>query len=351
MVDSRARLGLSRQLGWQADQCRVLGSPLYARLLSRAAKDAEVGGIVWEILRARHRDPYSSALGLRFMGAIHRIVLDGRADLLAAHYPSAGGDPAVKNLWRDFSTTLVDHQDELRVTVRNPVQTNEVGRAAALLGGFLHIFERSQRPLRLLELGASAGLNLRWDHFRYVASPRWAWGSPRSPVRFEGVFIGDLPYRGACQVVERLGCDPTPIDPTTRKGELRLKSYIWADQLDRLDRLKAAISIARRVPATVDAAGAADWLDTRLDRLRQGATTVVFHTIVWQYLERASRDRVTRAIEMAGRKARRDRPLAWLRLEPAGEMAELRLTFWPGGDETLLVKSGYHGRPVMWLAK
>lgn len=347
---TRARLRISRQLAWQANQCRVLGSPLYARLLTRAARDAEAGGIVWEILRARQPDPFSSALSLRFMGAIHRIVLDGRAEPLAAHYPSVGGDPAVKRLWKDFWTTLVDHQDELRVTVRNPVQTNEVARAAALVGGFLHIFQRSQHPLRLLELGASAGLNLRWDHFRYVASPRRAWGPPRSSVRLEGVFIGDLPFRGACEVVERLGCDTAPIDPTTREGQLRLKSFIWADQLDRLDRLKAAISISRRVPATVDAADAADWLDTLLVRLRPATTTVVFHTIVWQYLGRRSQDRIKRVIETAGRKARRDRPLAWLRLEPAGEMAELRLTIWPGGDETLLAKSGYHGRPVTWLA-
>jgi hypothetical protein len=165
------------------------------------------------------------------------------------------------------------------------------------------------------------------------------------------VFIGDVPLSGACKVVERLGCDSTPIDPTTREGELRLKSYIWADQLDRLDRLNAAISISRRIPATVDAADAAEWLDTRLDRLRRAATTVVFHTIVWQYLGRASQARIARAIETAARKARRDRPLAWLRLEPAGEMAELRVTIWPGVDETLLAKSGYHGRPVIWLAK
>jgi hypothetical protein len=152
--------------------------------------------------------------------------------------------------------------------VRNPVQTNEVARAAALVGGFLYVVERSQLPLRLLELGASAGLNLRWDHFRYVANHRRAWGPPRSSVRFEGVFKGDVPLRGACEVVERSGCDPYPIDPTTRDGELRLKSFVWSDQLDRLERLNAAIAISRRVPATVDAADAADWLDTRLEGVR-----------------------------------------------------------------------------------
>src|SRR5512132_431970 len=99
---TRARLRISRQLAWQANQGRVLGSPLYARLLTRAARDAEAGGIVWEILRARQPDPFSSALSLRFMGAIHRIVLDGRAEPLAAHYPSVGGDPAVKRLWKEL---------------------------------------------------------------------------------------------------------------------------------------------------------------------------------------------------------------------------------------------------------
>jgi hypothetical protein len=350
MSNSGARNRISRQLAWQATQCRALGSPLYARLLSRAGSDAEAGGIVWEILRARYRDPFSSALGLRFMAAIHRIVLDGRAEALAAHYPSVGGDPATKRLWRDFSRTVDDHRDELRVTVRNPVQTNEVARAAALVGGFLHVVERSQLPLRLLELGASAGLNLRWDHFRYVADHRRAWGPPRSSVRFEGVFKGDVPLRGACEVVERSGCDPYPIDPTTRDGELRLKSFVWGDQLDRLERLNAAIAISRRVPATVDASDAADWLDTRLEHVRGAVSTVVFHTIVWQYLGRGRQERVRKAIEGAGRKARVNRPLAWLRLEPGEEMAELRLTMWPGGNETLLAKSGYHGRPVTWLA-
>jgi hypothetical protein len=236
------------------------------------------------------------------------------------------------------------------VSVRDPVQTNEVGRAAALVGGFLHIAQEHEQPFRLMELGASAGLNLRWDRFRYVAGPRRAWGPPRSSVRFEDVFSGDVPLRGVCEVIERSGCDPAPIDPTTREGELRLTSYVWADQLERLERLRAAIAISRRVPALVEAADAADWLEQRLDRLPRNVTTVVFHTIVWQYLRERSRERILKALEMAGASARRDRPLAWLRLEPGEEMAELFLTMWPGGVEKRLALSGYHGKPVIWLA-
>jgi hypothetical protein len=36
-----------------------------------------------------------------------------------------------------------------------------------LIGGFLRVAAMTRRPLRLLEVGSSAGLNLRWDHYRY----------------------------------------------------------------------------------------------------------------------------------------------------------------------------------------
>src|SRR5438034_5449361 len=111
-------------------------------------------------------DARASALALRFMGAVHRLVLEGRAPALARHYPSAGGEAGLEGAWAAFRDTLEQHRDTLRALVTSPVQTNEVGRSAALLGGFLLVARETGLPLRLLELGASAGLNLRWDHYR-----------------------------------------------------------------------------------------------------------------------------------------------------------------------------------------
>ena len=53
-------------------------------------------------------------------------------------------------------------------------------------------------------------------------------------------------------------------------------------------------------------------------------------------------------IHAAGERATGAAPLAWLRMEPAGERAELRLTTWPGGEERVLGTAGYHGHPVWW---
>src|SRR5690606_1800740 len=136
------------------------------------------------------------------------------------------------------------------------VQTNEVGRSAALAGGFAEVQARTGLPLRVLELGASAGLNLRFDRYAYDTGHVVA-GDPTSPVRFERVWEGSPPPLPArFEVAERRGCDRDPIDPTSDEGRLTLRSYVWADQLDRLARLDAALRVAQDVPVDIDRAEA-----------------------------------------------------------------------------------------------
>ena len=65
-------------------------SPLYALLLDAAAADVDAG-VALEILRAHAGEPRGSALALRLLSDVHRLVLAGRAPQLARHYPSAGG--------------------------------------------------------------------------------------------------------------------------------------------------------------------------------------------------------------------------------------------------------------------
>ena len=76
--------------------------------------------------------------------------------------------------------------------------------------------------------------------------------------------------------------------------------------------------------------------------------TVVFHSIVLQYLPVDSRHRMRDALHAAGARATDAAPLAWLRMEPAGESADLRLTWWPGAAEEVLATAGYHGGTIRW---
>jgi hypothetical protein len=280
------------------------------------------------------------------MGAVHRLALEGRAPALAAHLPSTGGDGDHAAAWTALEGLLGTRRGELRAGLARPVQTNEVGRAAALLGGFLVVARDTGLPLRTLELGASAGLNLRWDAFRYEGDDV-AWGDPSSPVRLDVAppVAAAVP---AVTVAERAGCDPAPVDLGTEDGRLTLASYVWADQLERLARLDGAIALARRHPAAVERAAAVDWLAARLAAPSPGRATVVYHSIVMQYLSAAERGELNAILARAGARATAAAPLARLALEPAGHYAELRLTTWPGGRERLLAAAGYHGRPLRW---
>ena len=344
--------GRERVAGWlrfQAEWCGALGSPLYAHLLTEAVADVRRGGPVWSVLHDHADDPADSALALRFMGAVHRLVLEGRAPALAEHYPSAGGTTGAKGAWDDFIALVGAAGAELRDLVDRGVQTNEVGRAAALAPGFLTVGADTGLPLRILECGASAGLNLRWDHYLYEARGQ-TWGDRSSPVRLcDYNSEAPLPFDVATEVTERSGCDREPLDPTVPEDRLTLLSYVWPDQVARIRLLRAALEVAARVPAPVEKAGAPEWLDRKLAAPVEDVATVVFHSIFFQYLGPEDRVRFVSILEEAGSRAGERAPLAWLRMEPGGEVAEVRLTTWPEGTDRLIATAGYHGAAVRWL--
>lgn len=335
--------------------CGRAGSPLYAALLVAAADDLRHGGAAsatWSVLAPVTPAPEGSALPLRLMAAVHRLVLEGRAPALAAFYPSVGGGGDPERAWPAFRATLTAHAAVLPDLVRRPCQTNEVGRSAALLGGFLTVARTTGLPLRLLEVGASAGLNLRWDRFRYVHR-HGAWGPPDSPVVLDG--DSDLPAELLGQpvaVASRRGCDAQPVDPSTREGRLALAAAVWADQTVRFRRLEGALRIAAEVPARVDAAAVGEWLPARLAEPVPGTATVVYHSVVRQYVPDDQRRAMDAALADAAARASRDAPLAWLRMEPEhvirSEM-DVDLTLWPDGGSGRIARVGAHGDPVRWL--
>src|SRR5207244_12223324 len=106
-----------------------LGSPLYTTLLEQAAADVEAGGPAWAVLAGHEADARASALALRFLGAVHRLVLEGHAPALARHYPSPGGEAGLDGAWAAFRDTLEQHRGTLRVAVTSPRATNGRGRS------------------------------------------------------------------------------------------------------------------------------------------------------------------------------------------------------------------------------
>ncbi|HZD02533.1 MAG TPA: DUF2332 domain-containing protein [Actinomycetes bacterium] len=352
---------LSDLLHAEGAECARVGSLLYGELLARAADDLERGGVVAEVLLGCAERPRLGPVALRLMAAVHRLVLDGRAPALARYFPSVGGTSSPAHAWPAMRRTLEECRREVRALLERPLQTNEVGRSAALLGGLLVALDRAARlggrryPARLLEAGASAGLNLRVDRFAFDVGGALL-GDPASPVRLVEPWVGTpLDVSGAARllIVERRGCDLVPLDPTSPEDRLTLASYVFGDQLERLERLRAALAVTARVPAVVERAGAGPWLERVLAHPAEGHLTVVWHSATWQYLQHAERSRAEAALAASGARATEAAPLARLALERResrrnDHVFEVRLTMWPGGTEQTLADAEGHGPPIRW---
>jgi hypothetical protein len=243
----------------------------------------------------------------------------------------------------------------VRPLLDQPPQTNEVGRSAALLGGLLRSVARHRLPVRLFEIGASGGLNLYAGRFRYLDDAGRGWGDVESPVFLESAWQGSpLPVGEQVAVVERGGCDVSPVDVTSEDGRLTLMSYVWPDMTARSARLSGAIDLARREPVRIERAGAATYVEG-LD-LQEGHLTVLWHSVMWQYVPRDQQERVTARVAELGERATDRRPLVHLSAEPTRRTREDRHRFWvvaerwPGGVREYLGQMAPHGLPVTWEA-
>jgi hypothetical protein len=324
---------------------------MYGELFESVAGDVEAGGVFATILSGREDAPSRDAVPLRLLGGLHRLVLDGRAAQLRRFYPSTGGEWDAGSAWPEILDTAAGHVDALRAALDQPPQTNEVGRSAALIGGLLHINHEFGLPIRLFEIGSSAGLNLRGDHYR-DAFAGGQWGPADSPVTIDDAWRGALPPRRELPIVARHGYDIAPIDVGGADGQLTVLSYVWPDQGARLLRLRGAIEIARRVPAVLERRTAADAVAGLT--LADGALTVLWHSITWQYLSADERGAVRAHVDALAGRADARTPFAHLTMEPARDGPGAPIKFvvrarvWPHGDPQMLGECHPHGPPVNW---
>jgi hypothetical protein len=293
-------------------------SPLYAQLCRRLAEDPRVGGVAPDL---------DWDFPLRLLGALHYLVLAGEAS------------------WDDVGAALETHATFLaQFTAEQEVQTNEVQRSWAMLPAFLQVADG--RPLDLLELGPSAGLNLVWDRYRYRhASGEWGegllelTGDDRTPPPAEL-------WSRRVSVARRRGIDLNPIDATTEHGARLLQAFVWADQVDRLERLRRAIDELRADPPELQRGDYVESLPAALADRLEGTQLVVFQTASTMYLERGALARVRAALQRASHAE----PLVFVGTgrAPDDDGFALDVERYPGGRIDRLGVFDFHGEWLDW---
>jgi hypothetical protein len=337
------REGFREQARWG----ERLGSPFTARLCAVLAETLDPDTALGARLLAWPGDPMTDALALRLCGGLHALVRAGRVPELASLYPPAAL-PSEEALRAAVTKALVERAAELGPWLDSAPQTNEVGRSAVLMSGLLVAADRFRLPLRLFELGASAGLNLQLDRYGYDLGGDAA-GDAESPLQMKPEWKGAPPPAAPVWIAGRAGVDLNPVDPVAERE--RLLAYVWPDQPRRLAQLDAALDIAAEDGPSIEAGDAADWLEHRLSVYPEpGVCRVVLHSVAFQYFPAEAQQRIKTWLDEAGAKASEDAPLAWLRLEKLAEDEHfsLRLRTWPG-EGRLLAWSHPHGAWVEWV--
>ncbi|SFH97132.1 hypothetical protein SAMN05216304_101181 [Bosea sp. OK403] len=160
-------------------------------------------------------------------------------------------------LWLALARTIVSHDAFLHDYLDSAPQTNEVRRSSALLGGGLIIAREFGLPLSLLEIGASAGLNLGFEQYHYELGTA-AYGQADSAVVIRSEWRGGPPKLATpLAVARRRACDLNPLDASSDRDRQRVLSYIWPDQSARVETTEAAFDFAAGMPWRVEQADAA----------------------------------------------------------------------------------------------
>ncbi len=324
-------------------------SPLYARLCRGIASDPQVLALAAAV-------PPSQPAPNLLLAAVHYLLLKGVKHPLAAFYPSLTSPPDPADTYPAFQSFCLEYASDIRaLLVSRRVQTNEVARSACLLPAFELVARQTARaPLSLIEIGASAGLNLLWDHYGYDYGNGRQYGVPDSPLQIPCALRGDLlpPFPSRLpDVAFRVGIDLNPVDAGDADAVLWLRALIWPEHHERVSRLNQALDIARAQRPKVLAGDALSLLPEVATRAAAETTLCVFHSVTIYQFSHEQRERLTALLlEVSTR-----RPVFRISLERPAASADhqLRLFSYVQGSTTeqLLARCSAHGRWLEWLAE
>ncbi len=323
-----------------AVECRQ-ESPLYSALSARIAEDRTLLDLASYALATQ---PVPNML----FGAVQLMLLRRHSDQLAEYYPTLGGH-RTGDAFPFFRIFCLAHWDDIcEILSSRRVQTNEVGRCAILLPALALIAKETGQPLALIDVGASAGLNLLLDRYRYAYLPGGGAGELTSPVSIDCEVRGPLPVpRSAPPIFSRLGIDLHPLDPRKPDDAWWLRALIWPEMVGRAERLRRALDLARSSPPDVLSADALEVLPGILSHQPPGAAPVVMNSFMANQLTHSER----RSLDQILLSAAVDRPIYRLSIEyQGGGFPELRLDRYAAGalERQILGACQAHGRWIEW---
>ena len=341
---------LSNQFKYFSEKVYPGSSPLYQQLAARIVEDHEILSL------ASHSRKGELVPNLLF-AAVHFLLLQGTTHhYLSAffpsvsHPPSGNGDP-----YAYFRSFCLEKKDDIRHLISTKrVQTNEVQRCACLLPAFALVARESERALSVVDIGASAGLNLLWDRYGYDYGPGGKYGNADSPVQIPCTLRGQQKPRIPQvfpHVASRVGIDLNPMDVSDPEEMLWLRSLVWPEHTIRAELLQQAIGLAKQNPPRVIAGDVLDVLPDVLPELPDDSTICLFHSHTLYQFPQELRNRLSSQIaELSRGRNLFEISFEWWRgkEQPLLELGRIRNG---NREEEVLAYCNPHGEWLQWVHK
>lgn len=278
-------------------ECRG-SSYLYEFLSNKIADDEELLVLASE---ARDGQPVPNL----FFGTIHYLLLKGKEHELKKFYPSLVEDPGNPHeAFQSFKDFCRLNSLEIKEILKTKiVQTNEVRRCAYLFPVFAYIFQQAQKPLDLIEIGTSAGLQLLWDKYSYSYGTGKTYGNSNADVHLTSeirgsnvpVFPEEMP-----PVASRTGVDLHINDLNNQEDFLWLNSLIWPEHLERRTLFEQAAKCVKENPVRLIEGDGVKLLPALIEGIPEEHSICVFHTHVANQMPAEGKEKLLAAIKACG---------------------------------------------------
>ncbi len=271
-------------------------SDLYYDLSIKISEDKELIKIA---SHTRDRQPMPNL----FLGAVHYLLLGNPSNELAQYYPSINKDNNKNLPFNLFKEFCISHPEEIiEILQTKIVQTNSLNRSAYLMPIFFSLFHQGEK-INIIDIGTSAGLNLNFDLYEYHYNEKETIG--KSPVKINSEIKGGTfpEFNEMVQINKKIGLDQNVLDLQKKENELWLKALIWADKLDRLSKMDAAIQVAQKSNIELIKSNTINDFERIINEQELDIPLVVYHTHVlyqfkkeeriefWEMLDRVSEKR------------------------------------------------------------
>jgi hypothetical protein len=278
-------------------ECRG-SSDLYEHLALKIAEDEELLQIA---ANARPGQPVPNL----FFGAVQYLLLKGKEHELREYYHSIVEHPKdFQQSFHPFRDFCLQNKEEIISILKSKlVQTNEVRRCAYLYPCFCYIYAQVKKPLFLIELGTSAGLQLLWDQYCYSYGTNEWYGNPESNVHIQSEIKGEnTPFllQESPPVAARIGIDLHVNDLTNSEDYIWLKSLIWPEHRERLELFEKAASYLKKHRVNLIEGDGVALLPEIAKNIPEDTAIGIFHTHVANQIPKEAKWRLLEQVKEFG---------------------------------------------------